>query len=259
MKAMHVVVAVLVGTATGAGGYWLWRQRDPPYLPPPVTKPQPPAAPQGPQPPKHPVPQVEARPLPALNASDAAIQPDIVKLLGLNAFERLVNPEEIIRRTVATVDNLPRDMVAQRLSPVRPVGGLVTTQGREATLVLSPENSKRYAPYVRALEVVDAKALAAVYFHFYPLFQQAYVELGYPQGHFNDRLVEVIDHLLAAPEVKGPIRLVTPKVLHEYADAELEARSAGQKVLIRMGAENAARVKAKLREIRAQVARGPAP
>ena len=213
---------------------------------------------QGPQPPKHPVPQGEARPLPSLGASDAAIQPDIVKLIGLQAFERLVNPEDIIRRAVATVDNLPRDLVATRLNPVRPVGGLVTTQGREATLTLSPENSRRYALHVRALEAVDATALASVYFHFYPLFQQAYVELGYPQGHFNDRLVEVIDHLLAAPEVKGPIRLTTPKVLHEYADADLESRSAGQKVLIRMGPENAARVKAKLREVRAQVARGPA-
>lgn len=258
MKAMHVVVSVLVAIAIGAAGYWLWQQRDPPHLPAPVAKPQPPPAPPGPQPPKHPVPQVEARPLPALSASDAAIQPDIVKLIGLQAFERLVNPEDIIRRAVATVDNLPRDHVAARLNPVRPVGGLVTTQGREATLVLSPENSKRYAPYVRALELVDASALASVYFHFYPLFQQAYAELGYPNGHFNDRLVEVIDHLLAAPEVKGPIRLVTPKVLHEYADEDLESRSAGQKVLIRMGPGNAARVKAKLREIRAQVARGPA-
>ena len=44
--------------------------------------------------------------------------------------------------------------------------------------------------------------------------------------------MEVIDHLLAAPEVKGPIRLTTPKVLHEYADPDLESRSAGQKVLI---------------------------
>jgi hypothetical protein len=259
MKAMHVVIAVVVAAAIGAGAYWWWQQRDPPYLPPPVPKAQAPDAPQGPQPPKHPVPQSEAKPLPALAASDGAIQPEIVRLLGLNAFERLVNPEEIIRRTVATVDNLPRDQVATRLNPVRPVGGLVTTKGRDATLVLSPDNFKRYAPYVGALEAVDAKALASVYFHFYPLFQQAYVELGYPNGHFNDRLVEVIDHLLAAPEVKGPIRLVTPKVLHEYADEDLESRSAGQKVLIRMGAENAARVKAKLREIRAQVARGPAP
>ena len=38
-----------------------------------------------------------------------------------------------------------------------------------------------------------------MYKQYYPLFQQAYVDLGYPEGYFNDRLVEVIDHLLATP------------------------------------------------------------
>ena len=51
----------------------------------------------------------------------------------------------------------------------------------------------------------------------------------------------MIDHLLATPEIEGPIRLVQPKVLYEFADPELEARSAGQKLLLRMGAANAAR------------------
>jgi hypothetical protein len=92
-----------------------------------------------------------------------------------------------------------------------------------------------------------------LYVRFYPLCQQAYVDLGYPNGYFNDRLVEVIDHLLAAPEMTGPIKLTVSHVLYEYADPEIEARSAGQKLLIRMGAENAAQVKAKLREIRREV------
>jgi len=38
-------------------------------------------------------------------------------------------------------------------------------------------------------EKVDAKAFMAVYTRFYPLLQQAYRELGYPKGYFNDRLV----------------------------------------------------------------------
>jgi hypothetical protein len=50
--------------------------------------------------------------------------------------------------------------------------------------------------------------------------------------------------------------LVQPKVLYQYADSELGALSAGQKAMIRIGPENAAVVKAKLREIRYRVA-GP--
>ena len=72
--------------------------------------------------------------------------------------------------------------------------------------------------------------------------------------YFNDRLVEAIDDLLKTPDVTGPIRLVRPKVFFEYADPALEGRSAGQKLLIRMGPDNAAAIKAKLRELRAVVA-----
>jgi len=39
-------------------------------------------------------------------------------------------------------------------------------------------------------------------------------------------------------------------VLYAYADPDLEARSAGQKIMMRMGADNEAKVKAKLRELR---------
>ena len=69
----------------------------------------------------------------------------------------------------------------------------------------------------------------------------------------------MIDHLLATPDVPAPIALVQPKVLYEYADPELEQRSAGQKILMRMGTVNEARVKAKLRDIRRAITKQPLP
>ena len=48
----------------------------------------------------------------------------------------------------------------------------------------------------------------------------------------------------------NPVRIEQRKVLYEFSAPELESRSAGQKILIRIGSANAARVKAKLREIR---------
>jgi hypothetical protein len=89
---------------------------------------------------------------------------------------------------------------------------------------------------------------------FYPLFQQAYQSLGYPNGYFNDRLVVTIDNLLAAPDIVTDIALVRPNVMYQFADPKLEELSAGQKLMLRMGPVNAAIVKAKLRELRAQVA-----
>ncbi|HJW57873.1 MAG TPA: DUF3014 domain-containing protein [Burkholderiaceae bacterium] len=80
--------------------------------------------------------------------------------------------------------------------------------------------------------------------------------MGYPDGYFNNRLVAVIDHLLAAPEIEGPLALTQPHVLYEFADLDLELRSADHKIMLRMGMDNAAKIKAKLREIRSEVTAG---
>jgi len=104
---------------------------------------------------------------------------------------------------------------------------------------------------------LDAKQLGALYIRYYPLFQQSYQNLGYPNGYFNDRLVEVIDNLLETPDPKGSIDLVRPNVMYIYANPALESRSAGQKLLMRMGPENAKAIKAKLTELRAVIVAEP--
>jgi len=109
---------------------------------------------------------------------------------------------------------------------------------------------------VRLAQSLDAKRVAALYLRFYPLFQQAYEDLGYPGRYFNDRLVEAIDDMLAAPEIDKPIALVVPHVLYEFADPELESLSAGRKIMIRVGRGNEAILKAKLRELRQEIVAG---
>lgn len=205
---------------------------------------------------RHPVPTDEsAAPasLPALNKSDVAISAELQRVLGEKSVTAWLNPESVVRHIVVTLDNLPRQKVAVEKRPLHALSGqtVVNTQGDSMTL--SEQNFARYAPLIKLTQATDTRQIAAVYFHFYPLFQQAYEDLGYPGEYFNDRLVEVIDDLLAAPEPTGPIELVQPRVFFEYADPKLEARSAGQKLLIRMGPKNAATLKAKLRELRAVV------
>jgi hypothetical protein len=67
-----------------------------------------------------------------------------------------------------------------------------------------------------------------------------------------------MDHLLTAPEIKEPINLIRPKVFYQFADPQLEALSAGQKILVRIGVDNTQRVKSKLRELRAILTTLPA-
>ena len=191
--------------------------------------------------------------LPALNDSDQVVHDSLAGVIGRHPVEQFLVPQNIVRHLVATVDNLPRRKVAVELRPVKPTPGQTATAAQGEITMLSDANFERYAPLVRVLQATDVKGLALVYERLYPLFQQSYEDLGYPGKYFNDRLVEVIDHLLRAPEVSAPIKLVQPKVFYEYADADLESRSAGQKLLIRMGPSNARAIKAKLREFRAEI------
>jgi hypothetical protein len=191
--------------------------------------------------------------LPALNDSDPMVHDSLTGVFGRPAVEQFLVPQNIVRHIVVTVDNLPRHKVAVELRPVKPTGGQTVTATQGEITTLSEANFERYAPLMRVVQATDVRALAGVYQRLYPLFQQAYEDLGYPGKYFNDRLVEVIDQLLQTPEVAAPIPVVQPKVFWEYADASLESRPAGQKLLIRMGPQNARTIKAKLREFRAEI------
>ena len=260
---------VLVILLAAAAGLYFWRQqaqREQRLEPLPVhtaaaPEPRPEASTESQI--GHPVPAVqlppgaEAKPVPPLSESDEAMRESLARLLGKQSFGAIFLPEDIVRRIVMTVDNLPRNKVATRPLPVKPPNGQTLTTGEGDLVWLSQANYARYGSYVNLTRAVDARRLVAVYVHFYPLFQQAYQELGYPGRYFNDRLVEAIDDLLEAPEVQGTVKLVRPKVLYEFAAPELEDLSAGQKLLIRMGPENAAVIKAKLREIRLELVTQP--
>lgn len=260
---MNPTRIVLALAALAVAGYLAWRFWPAPELPPPpppaTPVAPPPAAPTGPQ---FPLPEPEApaeAPLPKLGESDATVLQALTTLMGSPLLQKMVRAEDIVRRIVATVDNLPRDHYAQRLSPVQPVPGTFATQGREGERTIAPENARRYEEHVRTLEKLDPARVAEAYRKFYPLFQEAYVELGYPGGYFNDRLVAVIDHLRQAPEGDKPYRVEAPKAMFEYADEDDEARSSGHKLMMRMGSANAKRVKAWLAAFRAQIVQGPPP
>jgi len=198
---------------------------------------------------------IDETPLPALSQSDPMMRDTLGALFGNAALGRVFRTDNIVHRFVATIDSLPRTPVSLHFSPVNPIGGSFHTWNRGDKRVIAADNSARYTPYVRMVEAIDSKRLASLYIHSYPLFQSAYRDLGYPKAYFNDRLVQAIDDLLAAPQIEGPIYVVQPKVLYQFADPELEGRSVGQKMMMRMGSANAARVKVKLRELRRELTR----
>lgn len=251
------LIGIGAALAVGAGLYLArgYFAEEPLEQQAPPVEPAPPPAEDTVQ---HPVPPPEAaepaaEPLPSLAESDPSLQSALSVVLGQEAVAKYLVPDGIVRRFVASIDNLPRKKVALQVRPVAGAPGTFMAAGTEEELTLNEENFARYDAYVQLIGAADPKQLAQVYLRFYPLMQESYEGLGYPNRYFNDRMVEVIDHLIATPDVTGPIRLTQPHVFYEFADPRLEGLSAGQKTLIRMGSANAAVVKKKLAAVRREI------
>ncbi|MBD7920998.1 DUF3014 domain-containing protein [Xanthomonas bonasiae] len=265
-----ILVAVLVAAAAA----WLFRDnlsallRGATPAPAAVAPPAAPSAapsvpvatPPAPPPIQHPIDPATAADaaIPALADSDAAAWAELVTLAGSDAPLALLIRDHLIQRAVTMIDNLPQRRVAARTLVLKPVPGQlqVATDAAGAS-VIDAANAQRYAPYVQAFTQADAGAMVAAYRRFYPLFQQAYVELGYPKGYFNDRLVQVIDHLLQAPVPAAPPAVTADARTGKYrfVDPALESLSVGQKALLRLGPTQAEAVRKQLRAIRAALVR----
>jgi hypothetical protein len=281
-------VLLVLAILAGAAGFAWWHWFRPPVAPVDATPPAasapeqpaaetPPPAPEqavGPQNPVDALAPPEAA-LPRLNDADARVTAALGELLGGAKSLSFLQLDGFVRRVVATVDNLVRPQAAARMWPVQPAPGRFTVAGGAGgaggasgtAATIDPANAARYGTFVAFAEAVNVERAAALYARLYPLFQEAYEELGYPGRYFNDRLIAVIDHLLQAPEPEGPVAVTLVEVKGEYAtprpwtryefvDPELESLSSGQKILVRMGVANERRLKAQLAAFRARIATG---
>jgi hypothetical protein len=200
-----------------------------------------------------PADEPEAEPLPPLAESDQAATEALADLIGPESLGSHFVLEQVIPRIVATVDALDSRQLPPLILPVKPPANSFQTAGTE-NLTIHPANADRYGSYVSIAATLDTQRTVEIYVRYYPLFQQAYADLGYGDAHFNDRVAQVIDHLLLTPEPATPPALVKPEAVYLFEDPDLEALSAGQKLLLRIGPDHAAVVMDKLRELREALA-----
>jgi hypothetical protein len=254
---LKLLLGVVILIVFGVVGWHYREQLFPaPETPVEVIAPTP-VEPEAESGPKYPIPislddEVRARnlvPLPPLDDSDAYFLLEVDATLG-TAIESLLVREAVIDRLVTSIDNLTREHVPEKIRPVGRLKQPFRPETENDVITLGPANFSRYDALVAQLANADTAAVVGLYQRFYPLFQKSFERLGYPDAYFNDRLIEVIDHLLTTPVPDEPIRLVRPNVLYEYADPDLEALSSGQKLLLRMGPGNAETIKQVLRDVR---------
>ena len=232
-----------------------------PIATPQAAEPEPLAPAEDSSQPKHPLP-VEADVMPA--DDELALDRMVGQWLDSQAQKMVVTPG-LAHHVVATIDNLPRGHAAPRLWPIYPAGGkMLVEQDAQGNMHIAPANSQRYDAVVNFVTSLDPAQVARWYRQAYPILQTSYENLGYPGKYFNDRLVEVIDHLQQTPnpqeplalrlvQVQGAVAPQQPWLRYEFADPDLQALSAGQKILLRIGPEHRQRIQNYLQAVRAQV------
>jgi hypothetical protein len=192
-----------------------------------------------------PVPAAELI-LPTLERSDTFFRDQWALLGGGPMMTQWASADQIVRRSMTVIDNLSRGKVVNALlrtfAPsvpfmVLPQSSLATEESVE-TYRLDPSGYERFTPFVTMINGLDNSQLIDFYLKLRPLFQQAYLELGYPSGHVDDVVLKAMRVIQAVSLPDGDIRLLRPKVLYQFADPALESLSSLEKLFIRMGAEN---------------------
>ena len=276
MNKVLAVIAVILVVSGGIAWYVYQNRQAPAVEPPPVVEIAPEPAVPAPEPvpvPEAvtseaelpaPAPEPEEEPLPALEESDAYVTGALGGLVGEAAVLRFFSAENIVHKAVATVDALGGRQVPKPILALNgpadeyPVIGnpdpqtIVRDEAGDPIpqYVSDPAAYARYTPYVEMLEAVDPATFVELLRDNQALFDEAWRQLGYANGRFEDRLAAVIDELLATPEVDEPLQLMKPEAYYLFVDEDLEALSAGQKVLLRMGKDHRARVKSWLSNVR---------
>jgi hypothetical protein len=260
-------LAAVVGIAAlGAIGYYALRR---PAVAPPSPAPAVSAAPetQAPAPvaTPTPTPSAEAIKLPPLDQSDALVRKLAASLSSHPQLALWLAQEGLVARLTVVAEN-----VAAGANPRTHLGFLTPRRRfqvvtRNDRLVADPRSYEGYDAFADGVASLDATACARVYRLLEPLFDAAYRDLGHPDSRFRVILAATLARLSKVPVLTedAPLRpVVKPILLYQYEDPRLEALSIPQKLFLRTGPRNVAKVQAKLRELDGALAlsaTGPPP
>jgi len=116
---------------------------------------------------------------------------------------------------------------------------------------VDPATYRRWDQALAALTSINTAELAQTYVNTKPLFDQAYRELGHPNGNFDDAIVRAIRTVEATPDIKTDPVLLRRSGYFEYDDESLRALLPVQKQLLLLGPTHRQRVISWLRSLAA--------
>lgn len=236
------ILGIVILIAIAAGAAWIWL-RPGETLPPPAPPVVDSTAPA----------MEEPFVLPPLGASDAAVRKLVTALSAHPQLATWLVTDDLARRFVEAVVDLSRGSspapAMEVLIPEEPF----SVEHSGDRLVVGPESYRRYNLLADVFTSIDTEGAARAYRQLLPLFQEAYQELGYSDGSFQEVLARAVDNLLSVQVPAGPVEVKEAVGRYVYSDPALESLTPAEKHLLRLGPENARQVQAKLRAIAAEL------
>ena len=118
-------------------------------------------------------------------------------------------------------------------------------------MVTDPAGFERYDPLTQWLGSLDLESLLSSLEWFIPLFRQAWSYYGEDPAAFDMAVVMTLDLVIATPEIDlSEARLIRREAVWIFEDPAIEGLATIQKLMLRMGPENAKLLKANAAEVR---------
>jgi hypothetical protein len=196
-------------------------------------------------------PPVEAEELPALDLTDPLVRDLLGQLSSRPEVAAWLAGDGLIRNFVVSLDNVATGHTpAGHLKPLAPREPFrADTRGR--TIVVDARSYARYNGLAETVASLDPHGLARLYATLKPRLQDAYRELGHPEGDVDAAVERALVRLLQTPVIAPDPELKEGVLSYRFEDERLEALTPAQKQLLRMGPSNVRLVQDALRELAA--------
>lgn len=188
--------------------------------------------------------------LPNLANSDPFIRDQALTLTeGMNVNNLLIS-KNIAQQFAVFVDNFAQGDLLRNTSVLKGPTERFTATDISGKTYLNPDSYHRYDIYANLISRLNTDKLVSMYKLLYPLFEEAFNDLGYTNISFNQRLHQAIQEVLDAPIIEDPIELSSVSVNYQFVDPRLENLPPAQKLMIRMGPENTRKIKSVFRDLK---------
>lgn len=189
--------------------------------------------------------------LPALDSSDGFLREMVATLSRHPLIARLLATDGIVRNTTLAVQQIGDGKTPMNpLKSLRPASRLAISGGGQ-TGRIDPRTYERWDGATTSLVSINPSDMAQLYVNVKPLFDQAYRDLGHPDGDFDESIVRAIQMLADTPPITGDPELLRRSGYYEHTDPALRSLPPVQKQLILMGPENRQKIMAWLKRLAA--------